>query len=177
MAHIDSRRHRRRSHALDVANASVKGNVNKNYRRRKQADHKRRRAYEMRSLVNFKDFRCTYEIDCGCVACCDPKPLMNAQQSARCGNRYQNYDSMHDDLGPALRVAHKAAVDLQDFDAWFSYLKNYFPDTLAGRHALFHILLDARKIFHCTCCLEMVPWSLVDGNIRPCSCMSGNVAD
>ena len=85
---------------------------------------------------------------------------------------------MHDHLGPTYRVARNAASELQNFDDWFSFLKAYFPDTLAGRHALGHIMLDVREILGCTC-EDGRPWYPVSakGNIRPCPCMARQAED
>ena len=55
-----------------------------------------------------------------------------------------------DDLGGAFRSAEKWAFRLGSSDALFSWLKENYPDTLAGRHVIDHKYGMDTVIIHVT---------------------------
>jgi len=42
------------------------------------------------------------------------------------------------------------------FDQWYSWLKSYFPDTLAGRHAMNHIMVELHYKMQSRCSHKLI---------------------
>ena len=76
---------------------------------------------------------------------------------------------MVDALGGVMRSGEKWAYRLGSSDELFSWLKRNYPDTLAGRHAIDHVMTALGWILGCTC-------NIIDGNSvakdnhRRCTC-------
>ena len=143
MAHVNSHQDPRRAKMLDLANKTVKGSVgSRNARRarrgKKQLYHQWERRVGDQTYRHLRDFRCSGETECDCPGCsCEPwtetrKPTVPLQ--------FGEVAPSLDDLGGALRSAEKWAFRLGSSDALFSWLKENYPDTLAGRHAIDHIM-------------------------------------
>jgi len=143
MAHVNSHKEPRRAKMLDLANKTVKGSVgSRNARRarrgKKQLYHQWERRVGDQTYRHLRDFRCSGETECDCPGCsCEPwtetrKPTVPLQ--------FGEVAPSLDDLGGALRSAEKWAFRLGSSDALFSWLKENYPDTLAGRHAIDHIM-------------------------------------
>ena len=143
MAHVNSHKEPRRARMLDLANKTVKGSVgSRNARRarrgKKQLYHQWERRVGDQTYRHLRDFRCSGETECDCPGCsCEPwtetrKPTVPLQ--------FGEVAPSLDDLGGALRSAEKWAFRLGSSDALFSWLKENYPDTLAGRHVIDHIM-------------------------------------
>ena len=169
MAHVNSHKEPRRAKMLDLANKSVKGSTGSagRYSRPgwKRLAHHAERRYGDQTYRHLRDFRCSGDAECDCPGCSsDPGP------STRIPEHHRNYFEIApslDDLGGAFRSAEKWALRLGSSDALFSWLKENYPDTLAGRHAIDHIM-------------EALGWGLVQckcnvdfggkGNHGQCTC-------
>ena len=138
MAHVNPHKEPRRAKMLDLANKSVKGSASGNRHAAKQFYHQWIRTYERQTYRHLRDFRCSGETECDCPGCsCEPwtetrKPTVPLQ--------FGEVAPSLDDLGGALRSAEKWAFRLGSSDALFSWLKENYPDTVAGRHAIDHIM-------------------------------------
>jgi hypothetical protein len=73
-----------------------------------------------------------------------------------------------DDLGGAFRSAEKWALRLGSSDALFSWLKENYPDTLAGRHAIDHIMEGLQWVVQCKC--KELANASGKGNHGQCTC-------
>ena len=76
---------------------------------------------------------------------------------------------MSDDLGGAYRSAEKWALRLGSSDAFLSWLKRNYPDTVAGRHAVDHImeaLTGWYGVVQCKCNVDFGG----KGNHGQCTC-------
>ena len=138
MAHVNSHKEPRRAKMLDLANKSVKGSVGGNRHAAKQFYHQWIRTYERQTYRHLRDFRCSGDVECDCPGCSsEPGPSTRIPEDH--WNRFEVAPSL-DDLGGAFRSAEKWALRLGSSDALFSWLKENYPDTLAGRHAIDHIM-------------------------------------
>ena len=75
---------------------------------------------------------------------------------------------MRDDLGGAYRSAEKWALRLGSSDAFLSWLKRNYPDTVAGRHAVDHIMESLDRVIGCNC--EELKNASGKGNHGQCTC-------
>ena len=143
MGHVSSHKEPRRAKMLNLANKTVKGSVGSrnarlNRRGKKRRYHQWERRVGDQAYRHLRDFRCSGETECDCPGCsCEPwtetrKPTVPLQ--------FGEVAPSLDDLGGALRSAEKWAFRLGSSDALFSWLKENYPDTLAGRHAIDHIM-------------------------------------
>ena len=143
MAHVNSHKEPRRAKMLDLANKTVKGSIGQRGQRRgrrrvKQLVHKWERRRGDQTYRHLRDFRCSGETECDCPGCsCEPwtetrKPTVPLQ--------FGEVAPSLDDLGGAFRSAEKWAFRLGSSDALFSWLKENYPDTLAGRQVIDHIM-------------------------------------
>ena len=139
MAHVNSHKEPRRAKMLDLANKSVKGSVGVHHHAAKQFYHQWIRNYEGQTYRHLRDFRCSGDVECDCPGCsCEPHP---APRNLPGGPfMFEEVAPSLDDLGGAFRSAEKWALRLGSSDALFSWLKENYPDTLAGRHAIDHIM-------------------------------------
>ena len=159
MVHIDSRRERRRAKMLDLANSSVKGhrsNITRRKYRRMVKEDRRCRRREGRPYL--RDFRCSGDLECECRGCSyDPWPRNDRWGSTQTkGGPVTDppdisYFPMVDALRGVMRSAEKWAYRLGSSDELFSWLKRNYPDTLAGRHAIDHIMKSIAWLVGCTC--------------------------
>ena len=142
MAHVNSHKEPRRAKMLDLANQSVKGSTGSKGRHGrpgwKRLAHHSERRYGDQTYRHLRDFRCSGDAECDCPGCSvEPGPSTRIPDDR--WNRYEIAPSL-DDLGGAFRSAEKWAFRLGSSDALFSWLKENYPDTLAGRHAIDHIM-------------------------------------
>ena len=142
MAHVNSHKEPRRAKMLDLANQAVKGSTGSagRYGRPgwKRLAHHAERRYGDQTYRHLRDFRCSGDAECDCPGCSsDPGPSTRIPEDR--WNRFEIAPSL-DDLGGAFRSAEKWALRLGSSDALFSWLKENYPDTLAGRHAIDHIM-------------------------------------
>ena len=73
---------------------------------------------------------------------------------------------MVDALGGVMRSGEKWAYRLGSSDELFSWLKKNYPDTLAGRHAIDHIMMALSGLLGCICDVD---WD-GKGNHGQCTC-------
>ena len=169
MAHVNSHKEPRRAKMLDLANKTVKGSVgSRNARRarrgKKQLYHQWERHCGDQTYRHLRDFRCSGETECDCPGCsCEPwtetrKPTVPLQ--------FGEVAPSLDDLGGALRSAEKWAFRLGSSDALLSWLKQNYPDTLAGRHAIDHIMEGLHWVVQCKCNVDFGG----KGNHGQCTC-------
>lgn len=166
MAHIDSRRNRRLAKALDLANLSVKGRHGPSQPGEKKKAAKHHRAAKKRDLVALRNFICSGVDECPCPGCSD-EALGFSDQQIRRQHPYYACMGMHDILGPALAAGRHMVQQCESFDEWYSWLKNFFPDTVAGRHAMNHIMNELDSWIECVC---RAGYRNATGNFRPCTC-------
>ena len=74
-----------------------------------------------------------------------------------------------DDLGGALRSGEKWARRLGSSDAFLSWLKRNYPDTVAGRHAIKHIMGSVERDLGCVCEIDWYKHG-PKGNHGQCTC-------
>jgi hypothetical protein len=168
MAHIDPRRHRKKAKALDVANLSVKGRHGPSQPSEKKMATKLHRTRKKRQIAKLRDFVCEGSLDCECPACSD-EVLGFSDQQIRRQEPYHACLGGHDVLGPSMKIARHMIEHFESFDEWYSWLKAFFPDTLAGRHAMNHILQKLDDWVECTC-FQRPDVIEAKGNFRSCSC-------
>lgn len=174
MAHVNSHKEPRRAKMLDLANKSVKGSVGGNRGNRhaaKQFYHQWIRTYERQTYRHLRDFRCSGDVECDCLGCsCE---LWNTAGGRNLRPEpwwaYPVIDRMSDDLGGALRSAKKWAPRLGSSDAFLSWLKRNYPDTVAGRHAVDHIIDWVPRVFGCVCEIDWEEHG-PKGNHGQCTC-------
>ena len=154
MAHVNSHKEPRRAKMLDLANKSVKGSTGSagRYGRPgwKRLDHHAERRNGDQTYRHLRDFRCSGDAECDCPGCSsDSGPSTRIPEDR--WNHYGTAPSL-DDLGGVFRSAEKWAFRLGSSDALFSWLKENYPDTLAGRHAIDHIMEDLTwGVVECKC--------------------------
>lgn len=166
MAHIDSRRERRRSKGLDMANISVKGrhgHAHAKHKRLRTRMHRHRTNQFVRSLGYIP---CGLPYGCRCAPCPD-RDLYLPDQVQRRLDTFKPCVRNHDVLGGIFAVGRHAVRHSTSFDMWFSWMKSYFPDTLAGRHALDHLMTELSTWTGCSC-VETVRSS--KQNVKSCTC-------
>ena len=170
MAHVNSHKEPRRAKMLDLANKSVKGSVGVHHHAAKQFYHQWIRNYEGQTYRHLRDFRCSGDVECDCPGCsCE---LWNTAGGRNL--RLQPYwaysviETMRDDLGGAYRSAEKWALRLGSSDAFLSWLKRNYPDTVAGRHAVDHIMESLDRVIGCNC--EELKNASGKGNHGQCTC-------
>ena len=146
MAHINPRLEPRRAKMLDLANKTVKGSGNQ--RVKKQDNHQYQRRCENRTYRHLRDFHCSGDAECDCSGC-----SCELWTAAPIRAKYQWAGEVHslDDLGGAYRSAEKWARRLGSSDAFLSWLKRNYPDTVAGRHAIEHIMGSVHRRLGCVC--------------------------
>ena len=142
MAHVNPHKEPRRAKMLDLANQSVKGSTGSagRYGRPgwKRLAHHAERRYGDQTYRHLRDFRCSGDAECDCPGCSsEPGPSTRIPEDRW---TYCEIAPSLDDLGGAFRSAEKWALRLGSSDALFSWLKENYPDTLAGRHAIDHIM-------------------------------------
>jgi hypothetical protein len=69
-----------------------------------------------------------------------------------------------------MRSGEKWAYRLGSSDELFSWLKRNYPDTLAGRHAIDHIMMNLDEIVGCTCNITGRDDCNAKGNHGQCTC-------
>ncbi len=177
MPHIDPRREHRRAKMLDLANSSVKGhrsNITRRKYRRMVKEDRRCRRREGRPYL--RDFRCSGDLECECRGCSyDPWPRNDRWGSTQTkGGPITDppgisYFPMVDALGGVMRSGEKWAYRLGSSDELFSWLKKNYPDTLAGRHAIDHIMTALSDRLGCICNI-IGRGSVAKGNHGQCTC-------
>jgi len=168
MAHKHSRLHHTRAKALDIANLSVKGRHGPSQPSEKKMAAKLHRTRKKRQVATLRDFVCEGSLDCDCPACSD-EVLGFSDQQIRRQEPYNACLGGHDILGPALKIAEHMVRQCDTFDDWYSWLKSFFPDTVAGRHAMNHIMQSLHAWTDCVCLADR----RIDGatgNFRGCAC-------
>ncbi len=174
MAHVNSHKEPRRAKMLDLANKTVKGSVgSRNARRarrgKKQLYHQWERRVGDQTYRHLRDFRCSGETECDCPGCsCEP---WTETRKRTVPLQFGEVAPSLDDLGGALRSAEKWAFRLGSSDALFSWLKENYPDTLAGRHAIDHImegLTGWYGVVQCKC--KELEYASGKGNHGQCTC-------
>ena len=167
MAHINPRLDPGRAKGLDLGNKSVKGG-NRGKRRAqrvaKQNYHQWARRCEDRTYRHLRDFHCSGDAECDCPGCsCEPGTATRDPHWL-----YSDMAPSLDDLGGAFRSAEKWALHLGSSDALFSWLKGNYPDTLAGRHAIDHIMEGLQWVVQCKC--KELANASGKGNHGQCTC-------
>ena len=173
MAHVNSHKEPRRAKMLDLANQSVKGSTGSQGRYGrpgwKRLAHHAERRYGDQTYRHLRDFRCSGDAECDCPGCSsDPGPSTRIPEDR--WNHFETAPSL-DDLGGAFRSAKKWALRLGSSDALFSWLKENYPDTLAGRHAIDHImegLTGWYGVVQCKC--KELEYASGKGNHGQCTC-------
>lgn len=155
MAHLDPHKHVKRAKALDVANLSVKGRHGPSQPSTKQKAAKKHRSVKKRQIAHLRDFHCSLDLDCECPACSD-EVLGFSDQQIRKQEPFLACLGGHDVLRPVLRIAKKKVSECASFDQWYSWLKSYFPDTLAGRHAMNHIMVELHYRMQSRCSHKLI---------------------
>jgi len=155
---------------LDLANKSVKGSVGVHHHAAKQFYHQWIRNYEGQTYRHLRDFRCSGDVECDCPGCsCE---LWNTAGGRNLRPEpswaYSVIETMRDDLGGAYRSAEKWALRLGSSDAFLSWLKRNYPDTVAGRHAVDHIMESLDRVIGCNC--EELKNASGKGNHGQCTC-------
>ena len=169
MVHINSHLDPDRAKRLDLANKTVKGSVGQRGQRRgrrrvKQLVHKWERRSADRNYRHLRDFHCSGDAECDCPGCsCEPGTATRDPHWL-----YSDIAPSLDDLGGAFRSAEKWALRLGSSDALFSWLKENYPDTLAGRHAIDHIMEGLQWVVQCKC--KELANASGKGNHGQCTC-------
>ena len=173
MAHVNPHKEPRRAKMLDLANKTVKGSTGSagRYGRPgwKRLTHHAERRYGDQTYRHLRDFRCSGDAECDCPGCSsEPGPSTRIPEDR--WNHFETAPSL-DDLGGAFRSAKKWALRLGSSDALFSWLKENYPDTLAGRHAIDHImegLTGWYGVVQCKC--KELEYASGKGNHGQCTC-------
>jgi len=177
MPHIDPRREHRRAKMLDLANNSVKGSDGRGGRRWSSRDGRQlKRRFERSTYHHLRDFRCSGDVECECPGCSCESWTANDTWARRWADYKGGYvyyvkRGGPDNLSGAIGSAKKWAYRLGSSDELFSWLKRNYPATLAGRHAVDHIMTDLEWIVGCTCNIigNNDIWN-AKGNHRQCTC-------
>ena len=172
MPHVISHKEPRRAKMLDLANKSVKGSVSARRSRRgeKQRYHQWERRAGDQAYRHLRDFRCSGDTECDCPGCsCEPHPAARIPPGGPGPWEFVEVAPSLDDLGGSLRSAKKWARRLGSSAAFLSWLKQNYPDTLAGRHAIEHIMGEIPYALGCVC---EIAWSEhgPKGNHAQCTC-------
>jgi len=166
MAHLDSRIHHRRAKALTVATLSVKGDRGRINTRLKARGSRQTRSRLHQTLATFRDFTCTLDDSCDCRACLSDIVTVNhLKRVAKLSGGL--HLTQADVLGHLMRIGKHRVKKTESFEEWFSHFKRELPDTLAGRHALDHIMEILGHTIECNCFQTV--WDS-KRNIRSCSC-------
>ena len=173
MAHVNSHKEPRRAKMLDLANQSVKGSTGSQGRYSrpgwKRLAHHTERRYGDQTYRHLRDFRCSGDAECDCPGCSsEPGPSTRIPEDRW---TYCEIAPSLDDLGGAFRSAEKWALRLGSSDALFSWLKENYPDTLAGRHVIDHImegLTGWYGVVQCKC--KELEYASGKGNHGQCTC-------
>ncbi len=172
MAHVSSHKEPRRAKMLDLANKTVKGSTGqrggrRGRRRVKQLVHHWERRRTDQAYGHLRDFRCSGGVECDCPGCsCEPVDRHRREPDWL---QFRAMPPPLDDLQGAFRSAAKWARRLGSSDAFLSWLKENYPDTLAGRHATDHIMGWIPYALGCVC--EIVWWEHgAKGNHAQCTC-------
>ena len=191
MAHVNSHTEPRRAKMLDLANKTVKGSTSQNRHVAKQEYHQWERAQARRTYRHLRDFRCSGNDECDCPGCsCDLSATESVEVRRRIEPPFTTIGYSFDDLNGSFRSAEKWARRLGTSDAYYSWLKRNYPDTLAGRHAIDHLMelsflgcrcsefhygVDSKANFgQCTCGAflpkddlsgDALVWRAVDGDL------------
>ena len=172
MPHIDPRREHRRAKMLDLANNSVKGRDRCGTRHLQSRDGRQlKRRFERSTYQHLRDFRCSGDVECECPGCsCESWTATDtwARRWADYKGGYLYYVKRGgpDNLSGAYLSAAKWAYRLGSIDELFSWLKRNYPDTLAGRHAIDHIMMALSGLLGCICDVD---WD-GKGNHGQCTC-------
>ena len=175
MAHVNSHKEPRRAKMLDLANKTVKGSVGSrnarlNRRGKKRRYHQWERRVGDQTYRHLRGFRCSGDAECDCPGCsCEPHPATRVPPGGPGPWEFEEVAPPLDDLGGAMRSAKKWARRLGSSDAFLSWLKQNYPDTLAGRHAIDHIMDSIPRRLGCVCKID---WSEhgAKGNHAQCTC-------
>jgi hypothetical protein len=164
---------------LDLANKTVKGSCSGSKRNRhtvKQEYHQWERTQARRTYRHLRDFRCSGDLECDCPGCsCDLSTTESGRDRdvvysgiARC---YFYFRHSLDDLGGALRSATVWARRLGSSDEFYSWVKHNYPDTLAGRHAIGHVMAWIPIDLGCGCEYKYM-WDpdAPKGRLGQCTC-------
>ena len=164
MAHISSRLEPRRAKMLDLASKTVKGRGDQ--RVAKQDYHQWARRCEDRTYRHLRDFHCSGDAECDCSGC-----SCELWTAGRIRTKYRWPGGAHslDDLGGALRSAEKWARRLGSSDVFLCWLKRNYPKTVAGRHAIEHIMDWIPRELGCVCEIDWY-WHGPKGNHGQCTC-------
>jgi hypothetical protein len=170
MAHVNSHKEPRRAKMLDLANQSVKGSTGSKGRHGrpgwKRLAHHSERRYGDQTYRHLRDFRCSGEVECDCPGCsCE---LGTPTRDPREPPGYTEVAPPLDDLAGAFRSAEKWAFRLGSSDALLSWLKENYPDTLAGRHVIDHIMESLDWVVQCKC--KELRNASGKGNHGQCTC-------
>ncbi len=172
MVHINSHLEPRRAKRLDLANKTVKGSVGRSCRRdrrrSKQLHHHSERRSADRTYRHLRNFRCSGDVECDCLGCsCEAWTTTRKPEDVPWG--FDVAPSL-DDLGGALRSGEKWARRLGSSDAFLSWLKRSYPNTVAGRHAIEHIMQWVHS--HMLGCVCEIDWFIhgPKGNHGQCTC-------
>ena len=172
MPHIDPRREHRRAKMLDLANNSVKGRDRCGARHLQSRDGRQlKRRFERSTYQHLRDFRCSGDVECECPGCSCESWTANDTWARRWadykgGYLYYVKRGGPDNLSGAYLSAEKWAYRLGSIDELFSWLKRNYPDTLAGRHAIDHIMMALSGLLGCICDVD---WN-GKGNHGQCTC-------
>ena len=177
MPHIDPRREHRRAKMLDLANNSVKGRDRCGTRHLQSRDGRQlKRRFERSTYQHLRDFRCSGDVECECPGCSYDSWPRNDRWASMQGRPYpvDYYDrvgvlQMVDALGGVMRSGEKWAYRLGSSDELFSWLKRNYPDTLAGRHAIDHVMTALSGRLGCICNI-IGRGSVAKGNHGQCTC-------
>ena len=172
MPHIDPRREHRRAKMLDLANNSVKGSDGRGGRRWSSRDGRQlKRRFERSIYHHLRDFRCSGDVECECPGCSCESWTANDTWARRWagGRRGLGRGGGPDNLSGAYLSAAKWAYRLGSIDELFSWLKRNYPDTLAGRHAIDHIMTALSSRLGCICNI-IGRGSVAKGNHGQCTC-------
>ena len=168
MSHLDSRRHHRRAKGLDIGNLSVKGRHGRLQRREKQQRNQIRRRRADRTIHAARHARCSLDDSCLCAGCNDDMPTdRSLAKLDRMNDSLYFCLGPHDRLGPTMAVARAAIGKTSSFSEWFALMKEFFPDTVAGRHALDHAMWELDEVLECDCYANVVDSK---HNVRGCNC-------
>ena len=172
MAHVNSHTEPRRAKMLDLANKTVKGSTSQNRHVAKQEYHQWERAQARRTYRHLRDFRCSGNDECDCPGCsCELSATESVKDRTGQEPYFTTIDYRFDDLNGSLRSAKKWARRLGTSDAFHSWLKRNYPDTLAGRHAIGH-LMDFGMFADSLgcCCSEFLDGVNSKTNFGQCTC-------
>ena len=172
MAHVNSHTEPRRAKMLDLANKTVKGSNSQNRHVAKQEYHQWERTQARRTYRHLRDFRCSGNDECDCPGClCELSTTESVEDRRGKEPHFTTISYRFDDLKGSFRSAKKWARRLGTSDAYHSWLKRNYPDTLAGRHAISHLMDPGFLYFHFRCrCREFLYGVNSKTNFGQCTC-------